>query len=39
MQLLNNLLIYNNIKSHKKTGLHPVSEDTFVEKPQGRGSN
>ena len=28
-------LIYDNIKSHQKTGLHPSLEDAFLEKPQG----
>ena len=26
---------YGNIKSHKMAGLHILSKDTFLEKPQG----
>ena len=28
---------YDNIKSHKKTGLHLSLEDKFLEKPKGGG--
>ena len=28
---------YGNIKSHKKSGLHPSLEDIFLGKPQERG--
>ena len=30
---------FDNIKSHKKTGFHPLLEDTSFEKPQKGGSN
>ena len=30
---------HDNIKSHKRKGLHLSLEDTFFEKPQGEGAN
>ena len=30
-------MTYDNIKSHKKAGPHPLSENTFLEKTTGGG--
>ena len=32
-------MAHDNIKSHKRKGLHLSLEDTFFEKPQGEGAN